>query len=100
MVWGWLLSAFLITFIGLAMADLASSMPTSGGLYYWTHRLAPPKYQNFLSWFVGCTSLALDKWNNLTSSDNSFLGNVAAISSLGWACSGMFFAAATVRTGF
>lgn len=54
MVWGWLLSAGLISFIGLAMADLASSMPTSGGLYFWTHRLAPPKYQNFLSWFVGC----------------------------------------------
>lgn len=66
MVWGWLLSAFLITFIGLAMADLASSMPTSGGLYYWTHRLAPPKYQNFLSWFVGCKSTSLSYMTALT----------------------------------
>ncbi|BEI94486.1 uncharacterized protein CcaverHIS019_0700580 [Cutaneotrichosporon cavernicola] len=81
MVWGWLVAAGLISFIGFAMADLASSMPTSGGLYYWTHRLAPPKYQNFLSWFVGY---------------NSFLGNVAAISSLGWACSGMIFACASI----
>lgn len=54
MIWGWLLSSFLIMFIGLAMADLASSMPTSGGLYYWTYKLAPKKYAAFLSWMVGC----------------------------------------------
>lgn len=54
MVWGWLLSSVLIMFIGLAMADLASSMPTSGGLYYWTYKLAPKKYAAFLSWMVGC----------------------------------------------
>lgn len=56
-------------------------MPTSGGLYYWTHRLSPPKYRNFLSWMVGY---------------NSFLGNVAAISSLGWGCQGIFFAAGSM----
>lgn len=54
MIWGWLLSSILIMFIGLAMADLASSMPTSGGLYYWTYKLAPRKYAPFLSWLVGC----------------------------------------------
>lgn len=56
MVWGWFLSSILIMFIGLAMADLASSMPTSGGLYYWTYKLAPRKYAAFLSWMVGCES--------------------------------------------
>ena len=68
MIWGWVVAAFLIMFIGLAMVscmnaapvfdspqgDLASSMPTSGGLYFWTHRLAPPEYRNFLAWLVGC----------------------------------------------
>lgn len=74
MIWGWALSAFLILFIGLAMVgssahldakeslcrlsdiqgELASSMPTSAGLYFWSHRLAPPEYRNFLAWFVGC----------------------------------------------
>ncbi|KAL1413749.1 polyamine transporter tpo5 [Vanrija albida] len=81
MIWGWVLSAFLISFIGFAMGDLASSMPTSGGLYYWTHRLSPPEYRNFLSWFAGY---------------NSFLGNTAATSSLAWACAGMFYAAASI----
>jgi amino acid transporter len=64
------------------MGDLASSMPTSGGLYYWTHRLTPPEYRNFLSWMVGY---------------NSFLGNVAACSSLAWGCSGIIYAAATMN---
>ncbi|KLT42467.1 amino acid transporter [Cutaneotrichosporon oleaginosum] len=81
MIWGWALAASLIATVGLAMGDLASSMPTSGGLYYWTHRLSPPKYRNFLSWMVGY---------------NSFLGNVAAISSLAWGCQGIFFAAGTM----
>ncbi|BEI97866.1 hypothetical protein CcaverHIS631_0301650 [Cutaneotrichosporon cavernicola] len=81
MIWGWALAASFIATVGLAMGDLASSMPTSGGLYYWTHRLSPPKYRNFLSWMVGY---------------NSFLGNVAAISSLAWGCQGIFFAAASM----
>ena len=29
-------------------------MPTSGGLYFWTHRLSDPEYRNFLAWLVGC----------------------------------------------
>jgi amino acid transporter len=33
MIWGWLISSAFITTIGLAMADLASSMPTSGGAH-------------------------------------------------------------------
>jgi amino acid transporter len=52
-----------------------------GGLYFWTHRLGPPKYRNLLAWFVGY---------------NSFLGNVAATSSLAWACAGIVFAAVSI----
>jgi amino acid transporter len=82
MIWGWVVAATLIATVGLAMGDLASSMPTSGGLYFWTHRLVPAKYRNFLSWMVGY---------------NSFLGNVAACSSLAWGCQGIFFAGATMN---
>lgn len=35
--------------------------------------------------------------NGLTPKDNSFLGNVSAVSSLAWACSGIFFAAASLQ---
>jgi amino acid transporter len=42
-----------IFIVGLAMADLGSAMPTSGGLYWWTHFFASPKTRNALSFLVG-----------------------------------------------
>ncbi|KIW53910.1 hypothetical protein PV05_06318 [Exophiala xenobiotica] len=53
LVWGWFLASMFIFVVGLAMADLGSSMPTSGGLYYWTHYYASPKWRNMLSFLVG-----------------------------------------------
>jgi amino acid transporter len=35
MVWGWFLASMFIFFVGLAMADLGSAMPTSGGFYWY-----------------------------------------------------------------
>ncbi|KAL1981333.1 hypothetical protein VTN96DRAFT_2774 [Rasamsonia emersonii] len=35
------------------MADLASAMPTAGGLYFWTHYFASEKWRNPLSFVVG-----------------------------------------------
>ena len=34
-------------------ADLGSAMPTSGGLYWWTHFFASPKTRNPLCFLVG-----------------------------------------------
>lgn len=34
-------------------ADLGSAMPTSGGLYWWTHFFASPATRNPLSFLVG-----------------------------------------------
>ena len=34
-------------------ADLGSAMPTSGGLYWWTHFFASPGTRNALSFLVG-----------------------------------------------
>ena len=56
MVWGWFLASGLIFVVGLAMADLGSAMPTSGGLYWWTHFFASPKTRNPL-----CESLYRDR---------------------------------------
>lgn len=36
-----------------SLAEMASIYPTSGGQYYWTAMLAPPKQRVFLSWFTG-----------------------------------------------
>ncbi|KAF2194487.1 gaba permease [Zopfia rhizophila CBS 207.26] len=53
LVWGWFVASSFIFIVGLAMADLGSAMPTSGGLYWWTHYFASPKTRNALSFLVG-----------------------------------------------
>lgn len=51
--WGWLVSMIGIQSVANSLAELSSLFPTSGGLYYATSQLAPPKYAPFLSWCVG-----------------------------------------------
>ncbi|KAJ5301542.1 hypothetical protein PENANT_c002G10796 [Penicillium antarcticum] len=53
MVWGWFTASSFIFLVGLAMADLASAMPTAGGLYFWTHYFAGTKWKNPLSFLIG-----------------------------------------------
>ncbi|KAL4994038.1 hypothetical protein BDV10DRAFT_197873 [Aspergillus recurvatus] len=53
MVWGWLTASILIFTVGLAMSDMASSMPTAGGFYWWTHYFAGRKFKKPLSFLVG-----------------------------------------------
>lgn len=49
-VWGWLVAGILIQFVAFAMAELCSSMPTAGGLYYASAVLAPEGYGPLCSW--------------------------------------------------
>ena len=36
-IWqGWFTASAIFFVVGLAMADLGSAMPTSGGLYWWS----------------------------------------------------------------
>ncbi|GLI79746.1 GABA-specific high-affinity permease [Penicillium ochrochloron] len=39
--------------VGMVWADMASAMPTAGGLYFWTHYFAAEKWKNPLSFVVG-----------------------------------------------
>lgn len=53
-VWGWPLVGGMTLFVGLAMAEVCSSYPTAGGLYYWAAKLAPshgPAWSWFTGWF-------------------------------------------------
>ncbi|MFE2722150.1 amino acid permease [Kitasatospora sp. NPDC059327] len=59
--WGWPLVGLMTLCVGLAMAEICSSYPTAGGLYYWAARLAR-RQGPAASWFTG--------WFN-------FLGQVA-----------------------
>ncbi|PWW53752.1 amino acid permease [Actinokineospora spheciospongiae] len=54
MVWGWPLVGFFVVLVGLGMAEVCSSYPTAGGLYYWAAKLAPrngPAWSWFTGWF-------------------------------------------------
>ena len=54
-VWGWPIVGVMVTLIvGLAMAEVCSSFPTAGGLYYWAAKLARrngPAWSWFTGWF-------------------------------------------------
>ena len=50
--YGWPLVGLLVTFVALAMAEICSSYPTAGGLYYWSAKVAP-KNGAAWSWFTG-----------------------------------------------
>ena len=49
--WGWLLIGVFSTIIALAMAEIASSFPTAGGLYYWASKLGSPGWGWATGWF-------------------------------------------------
>ncbi|GGO99820.1 amino acid permease [Wenjunlia tyrosinilytica] len=53
-IWGWPLVGLMTLFVGLAMAEVCSSYPTAGGLYYWAAKLARsggPAWSWFTGWF-------------------------------------------------
>ncbi len=49
--WGWLLVGLMATIVALAMAEIASSFPTAGGLYYWASKLGSPGWGWATGWF-------------------------------------------------
>lgn len=53
MTWGWLIAMIGIQSVAASMAELCSSMPTSGGLYYASAVLAPPGWGPFAAWITG-----------------------------------------------
>jgi len=70
MIWGWLLVGFFVILVGLGMAEVCSSYPTAGGLYYWSAKLAK-KNSALWSWFTG--------WFNL-------LGQIAVTAGIDFGC--------------
>ncbi|KAK9993731.1 hypothetical protein SO802_023434 [Lithocarpus litseifolius] len=50
LIWGWVVVTFFTWFVGLALAEICSSFPTTGSLYFWAAHLAGPKWGPFASW--------------------------------------------------
>jgi len=53
LTWGWFVPCVFIMSIGITMSEMASAMPTAGGLYWWTHMFAPDKWKSYLSFLCG-----------------------------------------------
>ncbi|KAG2135256.1 amino acid/polyamine transporter I [Suillus clintonianus] len=83
MVWGWAIASVFIMCIGLAIAELASAAPTSGGLYYWTFSLASPRCRNFLAWMVGYSNT---------------IQSITVVASVDWACAIQIMAALSIAS--
>ncbi|CAM8983504.1 unnamed protein product [Rhodiola kirilowii] len=50
LIWGWIVVNFFTWFVGIAMAEICSSFPTTGSLYFWAAHLAGPRWGPFASW--------------------------------------------------
>jgi amino acid transporter len=65
--WGWLIVGLFCIIVALALAEIASTYPTAGGLYYWSSKLGSPAW----GWFTG--------WFNL-------IGQIAVTAAIGYGC--------------
>jgi len=50
-IWGWLLVGVFCVLVAMAMAEIASAMPTAGALYFWASKLGGPAWGWFTGWF-------------------------------------------------
>ena len=82
MTWGWLVAMIGIQSVAFSMAELCSSMPTSGGLYYAAAVLAPPGWGPFAAWLTG--------WSN-------WIGQVTAAPSVNWGTASMILACGAIQ---
>jgi len=85
MVWGWVVVAFFTMMVGLAMAEVCSAHPTSGGPYFWAAMLSERKNAPLASWITG--------WFNL-------LGQVAVTTGISFACATFLSTVCTLKSNF
>lgn len=85
MVWGWVVVSFFTLMVGLAMGEICSAHPTSGGPYFWAARMVPDHYAPMASWITG--------WFNL-------LGQVAVTTGISFAVAQFISTTATLGTSF
>ncbi|KAK7269812.1 hypothetical protein RIF29_22564 [Crotalaria pallida] len=78
MVYGWFVACVFTMTVALSMAEICSSYPTSGGLYYWSAKLAGPSWAPFASWITGWFNI-VGQWAVTTSVDYSLAQLVQVI---------------------
>uniref|UniRef100_A0A0D9YJY2 Amino acid permease n=1 Tax=Oryza glumipatula TaxID=40148 RepID=A0A0D9YJY2_9ORYZ len=68
MTLGWLVVSAFNGCMALSMAEICSAYPTSGGLYYWSAKLAGNDWAPFASWITGWFNIT-GQWAATTSVD-------------------------------
>ncbi|THU64385.1 hypothetical protein C4D60_Mb01t25920 [Musa balbisiana] len=53
MIYGWPIAGAFTLMVGLAMSEICSAYPTSGGLYFWSAKLCGNRWGPFASWITG-----------------------------------------------
>ncbi|KAI0473302.1 amino acid/polyamine transporter I [Xylariaceae sp. FL0804] len=79
---GWICVSFFTLMVAVAMAEIVSAIPTSGGPYFWAAMMSPPRWSPFAAWITG--------WFNL-------LGQVAVTTGISFGLAGLIATAATVQ---
>ncbi|KAK4246323.1 hypothetical protein C7999DRAFT_15557 [Corynascus novoguineensis] len=79
---GWIIVSFFTLLVAIAMAEIVSAIPTSGGPYFWAAMLAPPRWSPFAAWLTG--------WYNL-------LGQVAVTTGISFGLAGLIPTAIKVK---
>lgn len=57
-IYGFMVATFYYTFIGLSLAELASALPSSGGVYHWATMVAGPRHGRIVGFFAGWLNFA------------------------------------------
>ncbi|KAK4608526.1 hypothetical protein RGQ29_002083 [Quercus rubra] len=78
LAYGWLIAGAFTMIVGLSMSEICSSYPTSGGLYYWSAKLAGPGWAPFASWITGWFNI-VGQWAVTTSIDYSLAQLISVI---------------------
>ncbi|KAI0390559.1 amino acid/polyamine transporter I [Xylariaceae sp. FL0594] len=79
---GWIVVSFFTLTVAVAMAEIVSAIPTSGGPYFWAALMAPPRFSPFAAWITG--------WFNL-------LGQVAVTTGISFGLANLIATIATVK---
>lgn len=53
LIFGLMVAVFWYSFVGLSLAELASSVPTAGGVYHWATIAAGPRWGRMVGFFTG-----------------------------------------------
>uniref|UniRef100_A0A803PI07 RNA helicase n=1 Tax=Cannabis sativa TaxID=3483 RepID=A0A803PI07_CANSA len=78
MVYGWPIVGVMTLIVGSSMAEICSAYPTSGGLYFWSAKLAGERWGPFASWLTGWFNI-VGQWAVTASVDYSLAQMIQVI---------------------